>query len=251
MPLGHLEHFLVQTADIDATCDWYERVLGLARGATPDFKFPVHGERSGALPAVRPRSQRHQHRAELRQRRGDRERDRAGAHRVRAPGLTPGRGSFAYIGPRGEPGGTAASPPRARSSPGQRRPCPGSRRCCGATRSTRVTARKARAAGCVGWAFGRGGQDRSAMQCRVPVAIAPTGRRHGTGRIRRAVEANTALYHRRGAVRAARSSREQSRPLRGVRLLLDDRTESPFAKCCLFALAARAGHAHRERPARI
>ena len=41
MPLSHLEHFLVQTADIDGTCDWYERVLGLRRGATPDFKFPV------------------------------------------------------------------------------------------------------------------------------------------------------------------------------------------------------------------
>ena len=41
MPLSHLEHFLVQTADIAGTCDWYERVLGLRRGATPDFKFPV------------------------------------------------------------------------------------------------------------------------------------------------------------------------------------------------------------------
>jgi catechol 2,3-dioxygenase-like lactoylglutathione lyase family enzyme len=41
MPLSHLEHFLVQTADIQRTCDWYERVLGFSRGATPDFKFPV------------------------------------------------------------------------------------------------------------------------------------------------------------------------------------------------------------------
>ncbi len=41
MPLSYLEHFLVQTADIQATCDWYERVLGLRRGPTPDFKFPV------------------------------------------------------------------------------------------------------------------------------------------------------------------------------------------------------------------
>jgi catechol 2,3-dioxygenase-like lactoylglutathione lyase family enzyme len=41
MPLSHLEHFLVQTADIQRTCDWYERVLGLQRGHTPDFKFPV------------------------------------------------------------------------------------------------------------------------------------------------------------------------------------------------------------------
>lgn len=41
MPLSHLEHFLVQTADIQRTCDWYERVLGLRCGHTPDFKFPV------------------------------------------------------------------------------------------------------------------------------------------------------------------------------------------------------------------
>lgn len=41
MPLSHLEHFLVQTADIEKTCDWYERVLGMQRGYTPDFKFPV------------------------------------------------------------------------------------------------------------------------------------------------------------------------------------------------------------------
>lgn len=41
MPLSHLEHFLVQTPDIGRTCDWYEQVLGLQRGPTPDFKFPV------------------------------------------------------------------------------------------------------------------------------------------------------------------------------------------------------------------
>lgn len=41
MPLSHLEHFLIQTADIQGTCDWYERVLGMRRGYTPDFKFPV------------------------------------------------------------------------------------------------------------------------------------------------------------------------------------------------------------------
>jgi catechol 2,3-dioxygenase-like lactoylglutathione lyase family enzyme len=41
MPLHYIEHFLLQTADIDATCDWYERVLGMQRGYTPDFKFPV------------------------------------------------------------------------------------------------------------------------------------------------------------------------------------------------------------------
>lgn len=41
MPLSHLEHFLIQTTDIQRTCDWYERVLGMRRGYTPDFKFPV------------------------------------------------------------------------------------------------------------------------------------------------------------------------------------------------------------------
>ena len=41
MSLTYLEHFLVQTTDFHATCDWYEHVLGLKRGYTPDFKFPV------------------------------------------------------------------------------------------------------------------------------------------------------------------------------------------------------------------
>ena len=41
MPLSHLEHFLLQVEDIDATRAWYERVLGFKAGPTPDFKFPV------------------------------------------------------------------------------------------------------------------------------------------------------------------------------------------------------------------
>jgi catechol 2,3-dioxygenase-like lactoylglutathione lyase family enzyme len=41
MPLSHIEHFLVQTADMAKTRDWYVRVLGLRVGPTPDFKFPV------------------------------------------------------------------------------------------------------------------------------------------------------------------------------------------------------------------
>jgi catechol 2,3-dioxygenase-like lactoylglutathione lyase family enzyme len=41
MPLHYIEHFLLQTADIEATCDWYARVLGMRRGPTPDFKIPV------------------------------------------------------------------------------------------------------------------------------------------------------------------------------------------------------------------
>jgi len=41
MPLTGLDHYLIQTEDIDMTADWYERVLGMTRGYTPDFKFPV------------------------------------------------------------------------------------------------------------------------------------------------------------------------------------------------------------------
>lgn len=41
MPLQHLEHFLIQCADIGATRDWYVEVLGMREGDHPDFKFPV------------------------------------------------------------------------------------------------------------------------------------------------------------------------------------------------------------------
>jgi len=42
MPVSHLEHFLVAADDIDATRDWYARVLGMTSGPHPDFGFPVH-----------------------------------------------------------------------------------------------------------------------------------------------------------------------------------------------------------------
>ena len=42
MPLTHIEHFLVAADDIDATRDWYARVLGMSCGPHPDFGFPVH-----------------------------------------------------------------------------------------------------------------------------------------------------------------------------------------------------------------
>jgi catechol 2,3-dioxygenase-like lactoylglutathione lyase family enzyme len=42
MPISHIEHFLVAADDIDATRDWYARVLGMKPGAHPDFGFPVH-----------------------------------------------------------------------------------------------------------------------------------------------------------------------------------------------------------------
>ena len=41
MPLHHLEHYLIQTADLDGTRDWYVNVLGMRVGPNPDFKFPV------------------------------------------------------------------------------------------------------------------------------------------------------------------------------------------------------------------
>jgi catechol 2,3-dioxygenase-like lactoylglutathione lyase family enzyme len=37
-----MEHFLLQTEDIEATKDWYVKVLGLRVGPCPDFKFPVY-----------------------------------------------------------------------------------------------------------------------------------------------------------------------------------------------------------------
>ena len=41
MPLGHLQHFLIQTIDMEQTKRWYVDVLGMDEGYTPDFKFPV------------------------------------------------------------------------------------------------------------------------------------------------------------------------------------------------------------------
>ena len=41
MPLSHLEHFLIQTADMEKTREWYVDVLGMRVGPSPDFKFPV------------------------------------------------------------------------------------------------------------------------------------------------------------------------------------------------------------------
>ena len=52
MPLERIEHFLVAADDIDATRDWYARVLGLAPGPHPDFGFPVHWMYIGAADVV-------------------------------------------------------------------------------------------------------------------------------------------------------------------------------------------------------
>ncbi len=41
MPLSHIEHFLLQTSDMEKTREWYTTVLGMRVGPSPDFKFPV------------------------------------------------------------------------------------------------------------------------------------------------------------------------------------------------------------------
>ena len=42
MPLHHLQHFLIQTEDLEKTKDWFVDVLGMKVGPAPDFKFPVY-----------------------------------------------------------------------------------------------------------------------------------------------------------------------------------------------------------------
>jgi catechol 2,3-dioxygenase-like lactoylglutathione lyase family enzyme len=41
MTLLHLDHYLVQTVDFRGTVNWYQDILGLSQGATPNFGFPV------------------------------------------------------------------------------------------------------------------------------------------------------------------------------------------------------------------
>ena len=52
MPLSHIEHFLVASDDIDASRDWYARVLGMTSGPHPDFGFPVHWMYLGGVDIV-------------------------------------------------------------------------------------------------------------------------------------------------------------------------------------------------------
>jgi catechol 2,3-dioxygenase-like lactoylglutathione lyase family enzyme len=42
MPLAFMEHFLIQSENLEATRDWYVDVLGMRVGPAPDFKFPVY-----------------------------------------------------------------------------------------------------------------------------------------------------------------------------------------------------------------
>lgn len=41
MPVEYIEHYLVQTPHLEQTIAWYENVLALRRGPTPNFGFPV------------------------------------------------------------------------------------------------------------------------------------------------------------------------------------------------------------------
>ncbi len=52
MPLSHIEHLLIAADDIDATRDWYARVLGMTSGPHPDFGFPVHWMYLGVVDVV-------------------------------------------------------------------------------------------------------------------------------------------------------------------------------------------------------
>ena len=52
MPLSRIDHFLVAADDVDATRDWYARVLGLTPGPHPDFGFPVHWMYIGEVDVV-------------------------------------------------------------------------------------------------------------------------------------------------------------------------------------------------------
>ena len=52
MAISHIEHFLVAADDIDATRDWYARVLGMKSGPHPDFGFPVHWMYLGEVDVV-------------------------------------------------------------------------------------------------------------------------------------------------------------------------------------------------------
>jgi catechol 2,3-dioxygenase-like lactoylglutathione lyase family enzyme len=52
MPLSHIEHFLVAADDIDATRDWYARILGMTSGPHPDLGFAVQWREVGDVDIV-------------------------------------------------------------------------------------------------------------------------------------------------------------------------------------------------------
>jgi catechol 2,3-dioxygenase-like lactoylglutathione lyase family enzyme len=52
MPLIAMEHLLVLTDDLVATCAFYRDVLGLADGVRPPLPFPGHWLYAGSAPCV-------------------------------------------------------------------------------------------------------------------------------------------------------------------------------------------------------
>ena len=52
MSLGHIEHFLVLSDDMDGTRDFYVRVLGLVVGERPPLPFAGYWLYLGDVPAV-------------------------------------------------------------------------------------------------------------------------------------------------------------------------------------------------------
>lgn len=52
MPLTHIDHYLLQVDDLEASKDWYVRVLGLEVGPHPDFKVPVYWLYAGGTPVL-------------------------------------------------------------------------------------------------------------------------------------------------------------------------------------------------------
>jgi catechol 2,3-dioxygenase-like lactoylglutathione lyase family enzyme len=52
LALGHIEHFLVLSDDMDGTRDFYVSVLGLAEGERPPLPFPGYWLYLGDVPAV-------------------------------------------------------------------------------------------------------------------------------------------------------------------------------------------------------
>jgi catechol 2,3-dioxygenase-like lactoylglutathione lyase family enzyme len=52
MPLTQLEHYLVLTADLDGTRDFYRDALGLREGARPPLGFPGYWLYVGDVPCI-------------------------------------------------------------------------------------------------------------------------------------------------------------------------------------------------------
>jgi catechol 2,3-dioxygenase-like lactoylglutathione lyase family enzyme len=52
MPLTGMEHYLVLTADLEATRDFYQDALGMSQGFRPQLGFPGYWMYIGATPVI-------------------------------------------------------------------------------------------------------------------------------------------------------------------------------------------------------